>query len=141
MRGVRVPGLPSIQSASVKLALALVAGSVLFAMFLREWVLLVPAMVIGQLAVWQPLTYVFVETSPMGVIFGGLIVWSIGGALEQTWGSKRMVLFAIGVTAIAGVLTVGLTLPFEDLRSLPFAGGTVMTSVLWACRSPATYSP
>jgi membrane associated rhomboid family serine protease len=116
------------------LAVALVVGSVLFAMTQRsfgEWLILVPGLVFKSYAFWQPVTYAFIETSPMGVIFGALIAWSIGGALEQTWGPRRLVGFAIGVTVLAGLCTLALSYPVGALWARPFAGGTVMTSALW----------
>ena len=51
---------------------------------------------------WQPFTYGFIETSPMGIIFGAIIIWSIGGWLERVWGSRRLLLVRWGVTALAG---------------------------------------
>jgi hypothetical protein len=67
----------------------------------------------------------------MGVIFGALILWQIGGALEQTWGTRRMAAFAVGTTVVAGLLTVLLALVVHDLLALPFTGGWVMCSALW----------
>ncbi|MHB8875718.1 MAG: DUF1751 domain-containing protein [Myxococcaceae bacterium] len=133
MRPMRVPGFPEIRSAGAKLAIALIAGSLLFAMArgLGMWLVLTPGAVFGSFALWQPLTYTFVETTPMGVIFGALITWSIGGALEQTWGPKRLVGFAIGVTVLAGLLTLALSYPVGALWKHSFAGGTVMTTALW----------
>src|SRR5687767_6545876 len=107
-RRLQVPGFPAIQSAAAKLALALVIGSVVFALSARSigpLLLLVPELFLTKLALWQPFTYVFIETSAMGVIFGALIVWSIGTALEATWGGRRMVWFAVGTTVAAGFLT------------------------------------
>ena len=40
-----------------------------------------------------------------GVIFGALILWSIGGALEQTWGPRKLLIFSLGVTTLAALLT------------------------------------
>ena len=121
--------------AAASLALALVAGSVIYALgreTLGERLLLVPIAVVQRLWLWQPLTYAFVETSPLGVIFGALILWQLGSALEQTWGSRRMALFAVGTTATAGVLTVVLALLVPRLQLEPwYAGGTVMASVVW----------
>jgi len=134
MRPLRVPGFPAIRSAGAFLAVGLVAGSVLYAMTQRsigEWLILEPGLVFRSFALWQPFTYVFVETSPMGVIFGALIAWSIGGALEQTWGARRMVAFALGVTVLSALLTLALAYPVGGLWAKAFAGGTVMTSALW----------
>jgi len=129
------PVLPGVRSAAARLALALVVGSVVYALghdALRERLLLVPLAVIHRLWLWQPLTYGFVETSPMGVIFGALILWQLGSALEQSWGGRRMTLFAVGTTVLAGVLTVVLSVVWPRLQLVPaFAGGTVMASLVW----------
>jgi membrane associated rhomboid family serine protease len=111
----------------------MVIGSVIFALTregLGALLLLVPGEVLRGL-VWQPLTYGFVESSPMGVIFGALILWQLGGALEQSWGTRRMGLFAVGTTVAAGLLTVLLALGVPALRAIPFPGGFVMGSALW----------
>ena len=126
------PLLPGFQGAAAWLAVALVVGSVVFALAGQPGalLLLVPGAVLHGL-VWQPLTYGFVADSPMGVIFGALILWQLGGALEQTWGTRRMTVFALGTTVLAGVLTVLLSLLVPSLRAAVFAGGFVMGSVLW----------
>lgn len=131
-RGFR-PVFPGLQGAAVWLAVALIIGSVVFALArdgIGPLLLLVPGFVLRGF-LWQPLSYGFVADSPMGVIFGALILWQLGGALEQTWGTRRMALFAIGTTVLAGVLTVLLALVVPPLRLLPFAGGFVMGSALW----------
>ena len=131
-RGFR-PVLPGLQGAAAWLAVVLVVGSVLFALTregLGSLLLLVPGAVLRGL-LWQPLTYAFVESTPMGVIFGALIVWQLGGALEQSWGTRRMTAFALGTTVLAGVVTVLLALGVRELRAIPFSGGFVMGSALW----------
>ena len=126
-RGFR-PMLPGLQGAAAWLAVALVVGSVVFALGregIGQYLRLVPGLVLhGYL--WQPLSYAFVEGSPMGVIFGALILWQLGGALEQTWGTRRMAAFAVGTTVLAGVITVLLALVVRQLLGIPFTGGWVM---------------
>src|SRR5678816_1129833 len=110
-RGFR-PVFPGLQGAAAWLAVALVVGSVLFALTrdgLGGLLRLIPGAVLRGY-VWQPLSYAFVESSPMGVIFGALILWQLGGALEQSWGTRRMAGFAVGTTVLAGVVTVLLSL-------------------------------
>jgi len=131
-RGFR-PVFPRLRGAAAWLAVALVVGSVVYALAhdgFGPLLLLIPRAVL-QGFLWQPLTYGFVADSPMGVIFGALILWQLGGALEQTWGTRRMVSFAVGTTVLAGVVTVLLALVIRTLALLPFAGGFVMGSVLW----------
>jgi membrane associated rhomboid family serine protease len=121
-------GFPPIRTASAKLAIALIVCSLIYAVALPQMAL-APRAVLEAFFLWQPLSYTFVETSPMGVIFGALITWSIGGSLEQTWGAKKLVAFALGVTVIAGLLTVALA--FDALLGQMYGGGTVMTTALW----------
>lgn len=127
------PVLPGLQGAAAWLAVALVVGSVLFALTregMGSLLLLVPGAVLRGW-VWQLLTYGFIESSPMGVIFGALILWQLGRALEQSWGTRRMGAFAVGTTALAGVITVLLSLLVPTLRAISFPGGFVMGSALW----------
>jgi hypothetical protein len=125
---------PGMRSVAVRLAVALVAGSVIYALFRQSYgaaLLLTPALVVARLWLWQPLTYAFIETTPMGVIFAGLVLWQVGGSLEQSWGSRRMVGFALGATVLAGLLTVALSFLFPPLSQMSFGGGWVMGIALW----------
>jgi membrane associated rhomboid family serine protease len=125
--------LPSVRSAAAAMAVALVVTSVLGALLpgFREVVLLVPGLVVGQLYLWQVLTYALVETSPTGVIFGAIILYSIGGALEARWGQRRFLTFSAGIVAAAGVATVALALVVPGLVSGAYPGGMVLTGALW----------
>jgi membrane associated rhomboid family serine protease len=127
-------GGTGLETTAAKLAVALVAGSLLFALTgggAGRMLLLVPAEVVYGLRLWQPLTYAFIETSPLGVIFGALIIWSIGGALEMNLGSRRLFVLAVGCAVGAGLLTVVLALLWPPLLGGVFAGGNVITSILW----------
>jgi membrane associated rhomboid family serine protease len=125
--------LPSVRSAAAALAVALVVVSVAVAGVpaLREYLLLSPGLVIGRLFVWQLVSYGLVETSPMGVIFGAIILWSLGGALEARWGQRRFLGFALGIVAAAGAATVALSLLLPSLDGFAYPGGTVLTGALW----------
>ncbi|MGO9066856.1 MAG: DUF1751 domain-containing protein [Myxococcaceae bacterium] len=123
-----------MHSAGVRLAVGLVAGSVLYALLRQSYgaaLLLTPADVLGRLWVWQPLTYGFIETSPMGVIFSALILWQVGGSLEQSWGPRRMMTFALGTTVAAALLTIALSFLVAPLGLVSFGGGWVMSISLW----------
>lgn len=124
-----------LQSAAGRLTLAVVIGSVIFALGaksgLSDLILLSPARVIGSLALWQPFSYAVIATSPLSVIFCALVTYSIGSALEQSWGSRRMLWVALGYTVGAGVLTVLLSFLLVGLRGHVFGGASVMLTVLW----------
>ncbi|WP_317987942.1 DUF1751 domain-containing protein [Hyalangium gracile] len=120
-----------MESTAAKLAIAMVAGSVLYLLTRGGGgglLLLSPRSLGGFL--WQPFTYGFIETSPLGILFGGLIIWSIGGWLEGVWGSRRMLMLAVGCTVAAGFLT-SLAMFILPPLEIGYAGGTVMASILW----------
>lgn len=123
-------GIPGLEAMSAKLAIGLVAGSVLYLLTRNTGgvlLLLTP----GKLGsfLWQPLSYAFIEASPIGIIFGAIIIWSIGGWLEGVWGPRRMLLVALGCTALAGLVTsaAALVIPVAPV----YAGGSVMATILW----------
>jgi membrane associated rhomboid family serine protease len=125
--GFGVPGMGTMAS---KLAIGLVAGSVLYLLTrnMQGALLLLRPGTLGSF-LWQPFSYAFIETSPIGVIFGAIITWSIGGFLEGVWGPKRLLLVGLGITALAGFLTALLAFVVPVAAGYP--GGTVMTTILW----------
>jgi len=60
--------------------------------------------------IFQLITYPFVETSFMGILFNSLIVWFIGCELEKQWGEKIylrfMLLLILGVGIIYSAVTI-----------------------------------
>ncbi|HEX5750511.1 MAG TPA: DUF1751 domain-containing protein [Archangium sp.] len=126
-------GFPSVESTAARLAIGLVVGSVLSLAVRSVGALLVltPGAVFPGLMLWQPFTYGFVELSPLGIIFGAFALYSIGGGLEMSWGSKRLLWVVLGGTVLAGFLTVLLSLFFPQLRAMPYPGGWVMGTIAW----------
>lgn len=130
-------GVGGLESTSAKLALGLVAGSVLYLLTARgqgELLLLRPVGVFGHLMLWQPLTYGFISPDPLGIIFGALIIWSIGGSLEMSWGSKRLLSVVLGITVAAGILSAAVVyffIPVMTATQVVFAGGGVLGLVMW----------
>ncbi len=126
--------LPTIRSTAAKLAIALVAGSVIAQLLYRSTgfsLFLTPGEVLGKLHLWQPFTFLVVENDALGVIFGAIIVWSMGTTLEMGWGSRRLLRFALGVPFAAGLITLGLSLVIPSLRGVPYTGGWAMAASLW----------
>lgn len=122
----------NVRSAAAKLALALIGVTVVTMLAgVAGLVALTPRAVFGSFALWQPLTYGFLETSPIGLMFGALIVWSMGSALEQTWGSKQFLLVSVVGTALAGVLTALLGLVMGSVYGMVYPGGTVLATLVW----------
>ncbi len=134
MRPMRTVGRPSwmrINTMAARLAIALVVGSALWFLTQSYFLVLVPGFVFARIAVWEPFTYAFVANDPLSVIFGALVVWSIGSALEATWGPKRLLYVVFGCTALAGIITTLIALVDPTIRSLAFFGAWVMGSIVW----------
>ncbi len=90
-----------------------------------------PLQFLPDFSVWQPLSYLLVETTPLGVIFGCVIVYFLGTVLEIRWGMRRFLgRFAL-IGAGAALLTwaTALLLPWWVAPAYP--GGRVLTSALW----------
>jgi len=125
--------MPDLRSVGAKLAAGLVVGSVVQALTKTTWLLLVPGGVVSLPVphVWQLLTYGFIALDPLGVIFGAIVMVSIGGALESAWGPRRLLTFALGMTALSGALTCLLFWPSAIARETMFPGAWVMGSAMW----------
>ncbi|KFA93326.1 rhomboid family intramembrane serine protease [Archangium violaceum] len=126
-------GFPSVESTAARLAIGLVVGSVLSLAVssVGYLLLLTPGEVFSGLKLWQPFTYGFVERSPLGIIFGAFLLYSIGGGLEMSWGSKRLLWVVLGGTVLAGFLTVLVSLFYPLLRGVSYPGGWVMGTIAW----------
>ncbi len=126
-------GFPSVESTAARLAIGLVVGSVVALAFRSVGALLVltPSAVVPGLMLWQPFTYAFVELQAFSIIFGAFALYSIGGGLEMSWGSRRLLWVVLGGTVLAGLLTAVLSIFFPVLRSFQYTGGWVMGSIAW----------
>jgi membrane associated rhomboid family serine protease len=76
----------------------LVAGAVL------RWFELVPAMVIGKLAWWQLVSYMFMHDGVLHLLFNMLVLWMFGSPVENEWGSKPFVIYYFLCGIGAGVV-------------------------------------
>ncbi|MFO0594736.1 MAG: rhomboid family intramembrane serine protease [Myxococcaceae bacterium] len=138
--------LPPIRNLPGALAISLIVVSVIVAIAkpIAAFVALAPELVLRGF-VWELLSYGFIETSPMGVIFGALIIWSIGTSLEFVWGRKRLIWFLVGITVLSAIATVVLSVLVPALVSELYAGGTVVTGAMWVAyglhvgRGPANF--
>ncbi len=124
--------MPAIRSAAGAMAIAMIITSVVVAVArpLAAFIALVPSSVLHGF-VWQLVTYGLVEVSPMGVIFGAMILWNIGGVLELTWGRKRFLWFSLGIVVSAAIATVLLSLAVPALVQQAYPGAMVLTGSLW----------
>jgi membrane associated rhomboid family serine protease len=63
--------------------------------------------------VWRLVTWVLLESEPLNLLFGGLVLWWFGRDLVDAWGERRFLATYLGVAAAAAALTclVGLAWP------------------------------
>ncbi len=105
MRFVTPPGWRRIPPVTRALLVLVAAGYLLTlaAPGAAMWLALVPGAVFaGQ--VWRLVTYAFLETSIVSVLFDLLLAWSFGSEIEPRWGSRRYALFLLWATAAAAML-------------------------------------
>ncbi|HEY8207697.1 MAG TPA: DUF1751 domain-containing protein [Myxococcaceae bacterium] len=126
--------LPSFRTVSAKLAVAFVAVSVAGWLLYKQTGValhLVPSSVLTDLTLWQLVTFIPIEYSPMGILFGCLIIWSMGGYLESWWGPRRMFTVLATVMVLAGVVTVAGAFFIRPLRNTAFTGGWALAGAIW----------
>ncbi len=88
---------------------------------------LMPAMVLREYALWQPLTYMFLHGGIGHLLFNMLALWMFGTDLERTWGTRFFVRYYF-VTGIGAAL---VTIPWS-LTPLPYASALYSTLVVGA---------
>lgn len=91
-----------------------------------------PPRTVFAFEVWRPFTALFVAMSPVEVIFGALIIYSIGGTLESRWGGKRFLATTLGIPLIveAILMVFALLNPFIASSAFYPASRSVITA-LW----------
>lgn len=69
------------------------------------WAVLVPGLVLGG-QVWRLVSWAFVQSDPLTLLFGGFMLYSIGQQLAFTWSERRLLGTFLGLAAGATVVTV-----------------------------------
>ncbi|MGE0041291.1 MAG: rhomboid family intramembrane serine protease [Vicinamibacterales bacterium] len=88
---------------------------------------LVPAMVVGDLAIWQPVTYMFLHGGIGHILFNMLALWMFGTDLERTWGTRFFTKYYFVTGVGAALVTVAWA-----LSPLPFAESIYYTATIGA---------
>jgi membrane associated rhomboid family serine protease len=88
-----------------------------FLPILREYLGLVPTLVVHRFWVWQLVTYMFLHGGIFHILFNMLALWMFGTELERIWGSRYFLKFYFVTGVGAAVLTVLVSLlPFDFAR-------------------------
>lgn len=121
----------SFHNAAHQLAIAMIAMSVVNGLLGGLALLFIPIAVISHLEVWRPFTSLLVAVHPMEIIFGALIIYSIGGSLEDSWGKRRFLLVALGIPFIAELLTLAFYFLVPTAYPVPYHGASTIISTIW----------
>ena len=89
---------------------------------LKDYLGLVPALVLHRFFVWQLATYMFLHGGIFHILFNMLALWMFGTELERIWGTRYFVKFYFVTGIGAAVLTVLFSLlPFEFANQVKFS--------------------
>ena len=91
-----------------------------------------PADVLERLAIWQPLTYMFLHGGIFHILFNMLALWMFGVELERMWGTRYFLKFYFIAGAGAAVTTLLLSF-------LPWSFGNELYYSLTIGASGAVY--
>jgi len=126
---VRLGGRPP--RGTLGILVAMVALLLLYAFaggprWVPAWLGVSGATTLGKMRLYQPLTALWIHTNPGDLVWSGLTVWLVGGALERWWGRKRLLIFFV-VTGATGLLCGALLgLALDPGRVLSGAGGAAV---------------
>jgi membrane associated rhomboid family serine protease len=88
----------------------------------KEYLGLVPVLVLHQFWVWQLATYMFLHGGIFHILFNMLALWMFGTELERIWGTRYFLKFYFVTGIGAAVLTVLFSLlPFDFARQVQFS--------------------
>lgn len=129
-------GLPkfSFHHNAHKLAVAIIAASVIFQLLgpsIQSLLAFIPPFTLYKLQIWRVFSSLLIAQTPMEVVFGGLIIYSLGSTLEYTYGQKKFLYLALGLPLLGNVLTLLPALLFPTSFLLPYFGAGSIVTTLW----------
>lgn len=130
-------GLPPFSSHNTAhiLTVCVIAASIIQAIMMQSGFPLlyfIPLRVLSSLEIWRPFTSLFVAANGLEIIFGALIIYSIGGMLESRWGRQRFLLVALGIPLAAQFITLLLAFLFPTYLYLEmYASASSILTALW----------
>lgn len=137
---MRLPRLGSSKLVEQWLLLTLGASllSMMTADWLAYWTQLSPDRVLrGE--VWRLVTWAFVETSPMSLIFTCVAIFKFGGDLTVRWGDRRLRRFMFEIIVGAAVITTLLAFIAPGTMHISRSAGWAIGDALciaWARQYP-----
>ena len=102
---------------------------------IRSHLLLIPSLALGKQP-WRLLTAPLVVLSPFALVFLGLLLWSIGSAVEQRIGPRRIVGWSVAVLLLTSLVVALLGRVHAQFASvaglvpIPIEGAPIFTMLL-----------
>ena len=121
---------PGPLSQAVKTLIAINVAGFLLSLIVPGMVVrlgLIPTVVVGQFALWQPVTYMFLHGGVGHLVFNMLALWMFGTELERTWGTRFFVRYYMVTGIGAALVTVAWS-----LSPLPYAAEMYQSVVIGA---------
>lgn len=112
---------------------ALLAGDSQWALLkYRDFFLtLVPAQAL-QGMVWQVATYMFIHGGFGHFFFNMLLLWMMGTSVEQTWGSRRFLIYYLSCGVAAGISVVLMAVFTGELRAVTVGSSGAIFGIIVA---------
>ena len=126
--------IPRIQSAAAQLAVAVVIGSLISFAARESWgtfLVLHPGQIFTHWAVWELFSYLFVGSSPVGVVISAVVIWLMGRPLELAWGRQRLLAYTLITGVIAALCTVVVGLLWEQVWVAAIPGEAILSLEIW----------
>ncbi len=121
---------PGPVSQAVKTLIAINVGGYLLSLIVPAVTVrlgLLPAMFLGELALWQPVTYMFLHGGLGHLVFNMLALWMFGTELERLWGTRFFLRYYLVTGIGAALVTVAWA-----LSPLPYANAMYQSVVVGA---------
>jgi membrane associated rhomboid family serine protease len=142
MGGFTMPRMPAVILGFI---IATIAASLVGTVGMRngfplvEWCVLFPERVLHGEA-WRLVTWVFFEVqSPLGLVFACLSYYWFGTDLAIRWGTRRFIVYMLGIAALTGAVITALALVLPSIMMMPYVGawplGTAII-IIWATYYP-----
>ena len=105
--------------------------------FFQNFVL-VPAQVIETFAIWQLVTYLFIHSGIMHILWNMLALWMFGMELERLWGTRKFLRFYFLCGIVAGLTVVAAAYAFggTELATLGSSGAVYGILVAYGVMFP-----
>jgi membrane associated rhomboid family serine protease len=125
----------SFTTSATKLVVAAITVTVLFQLLgvtAMSYLSFSPVLALWGLEIWRPFTALLCARNPLELVFGGLIIYSLGHPLERWYGPRKFFGITLGIPLASFFLVAcsALVLP-NLLRAYAYTGFGAVISTIW----------